>query len=240
MNVISQLAGSVIGVRVAANNKFDRLKELMESGKDKGYVLYEDVNDLLQEDGRAGEIDDLFADLETSGVEILEEPKLEKGDEPEEFSDLDFPSDVSDKTTDPVRMYLREMGTVPLLTREGEIELAKRIERGQTSVMKSLSRSPLVTRELLHLSGEVAQGFQTELLEATVVVRVERERGHRLHAQEAQPLAIGDDDGYTGLRPRCGYPRGELAPRPPQPDQGPAGRALSRQPPHQPCEGFAL
>jgi RNA polymerase primary sigma factor len=159
MNVVSQLAGSVIGVRVAANSKFDRLKDLMESGKEKGYVLYEDVSDLLEQDGRGPEIDDLFADLETSGVEILEEPKLEKGDEPDELSDLDFPADVSDKTTDPVRMYLREMGTVPLLTREGEIELAKRIERGQTAVMKSLSRSPLVTRELLHLSDEVAQGL---------------------------------------------------------------------------------
>ena len=90
--------------------------------------------------------DDLLSELDTAGVEILEEPKIEfdkKVEEGEEPTDLDLVQDFSDKTNDPVRMYLREMGTVPLLTREGEIELAKRIERGQAAVRKSLSRSPL-------------------------------------------------------------------------------------------------
>jgi RNA polymerase primary sigma factor len=128
----------------------------MDSGKEKGYVLYDEVNELLTDEFPGGrELDDLLSDLDTAGVEILEEPKIEfdkKLEEGEEPSDLELVQDFSDKTNDPVRMYLREMGTVPLLTREGEIELAKRIERGQTAVRKSLSRSPLVIREILGLA----------------------------------------------------------------------------------------
>src|SRR5262252_8697908 len=128
----------------------------MDNGKEKGYVLYDEVNELLTEDYSGGrQLDDLLTELDGAGVEILEEPKLEfdkKLEEGEEFSDLDLAQDFSDKTNDPVRMYLREMGTVPLLTREGEIELAKRIERGQAAVRKALSRSPLVIREVLALA----------------------------------------------------------------------------------------
>jgi len=124
----------------------------MELGKEKGFVLYDDVNELLPDDLVGGpELEELLTDLDSAGVEILEEPrefekKIEEGEELPEI-------EVSDKTNDPVRMYLREMGTVPLLTREGEIELAKRIERGQNGVRKALSRSPLVVREI-HLIGE--------------------------------------------------------------------------------------
>src|SRR5579871_4583341 len=128
----------------------------MDSGREKGYVLYDEVNELLTEEYPGGrELDDLLTELDTAGVEILEEPKLEfdkKLEEGEEPTDLDLVQDFSDKTNDPVRMYLREMGTVPLLTREGEIELAKRIERGQFAVRKALSRSPLVIREILSLA----------------------------------------------------------------------------------------
>src|SRR5438046_9779114 len=90
---------------------------------------------------------------------MQEESKIDfnkKAEGIEEPTDLDLVQDFSDKTNDPVRMYLREMGTVPLLTREGEIELAKRIERGQAAVRKALSRSPLVIREILALAEPVA------------------------------------------------------------------------------------
>jgi RNA polymerase primary sigma factor len=141
---------------VAIEEKFGRLKQLMDTGKEKGYVLYDEVNELLTEDYSGGrELDDLLTELDTAGVEILEEPKIEfdkKLEDGEELADIDLAQDFSDKTNDPVRMYLREMGTVPLLTREGEIELAKRIERGQTAVRKALSRSPLVIREILTFS----------------------------------------------------------------------------------------
>jgi RNA polymerase primary sigma factor len=140
---------------VAGDEKIGRFKQLMSTGKEKGYVLYEEVNDLLAEDYPGGrELDDLLTELDTAGVEILEEPKAEfdkKSEEAEELGEIDLLQDFSDKTNDPVRMYLREMGSVPLLTREGEVELAKRIERGQTAVRKALSRSPLVIREILAL-----------------------------------------------------------------------------------------
>src|SRR5580658_3774012 len=133
----------------------------MEVGKEKGFVLYDEVNDLIAEDFPSGrEFEDLLTDLDTAGVEILEEPKIdfEKKDEAEDFGDLELAQDVGDKTNDPVRMYLREMGTVPLLTREGEIELAKRNERGQWAVRKALSRSPLVIREIIQLGDDLQRG----------------------------------------------------------------------------------
>src|SRR5258708_3362542 len=131
----------------------------MEVGKEKGFVLYDDVNGLLAEVCPSGrEFEDLLSDLDSAGVEILEEPKLEfdkKSDDGDDFVDLELAQDISEKTNDPVRMYLREMGTVPLLTREGEIELAKRNERGQWAVRKALSRSPLVIREILQLGDDL-------------------------------------------------------------------------------------
>jgi len=150
------------GVPVAREEKFGRLKNLIDTGKEKGFVLYDEVNELLPDDMSTGpDLDDLLADLDTSGVEILEEPKIDfekKADEPEDFNDLDLPQDLTDKTNDPVRMYLREMGTVPLLTREGEIELARRIERGLHAAQKSLTRSPLVIREILQLGEDIQSG----------------------------------------------------------------------------------
>src|SRR5579859_4213100 len=141
---------------VAIEDKFGRLKQLMSAGKEKGYVLYDEVNELLTEEYPGGrELEELLTELDGAGVEILEEPKLDFEKKGEEGDDLDLVQDFSDKTNDPVRMYLREMGTVPLLTREGEIELAKRIERGQAAVRKSLSRSPLVIREILGLAETV-------------------------------------------------------------------------------------
>ncbi len=128
----------------------------MDTGKEKGYVLYDEVNELLTEGFPGGrELEEILTEFDGAGVEILEEPKIDfdkKLEEGEEPSDLELAQEFIDKTNDPVRMYLREMGTVPLLTREGEIELAKRIERGQTAVRKALSRSPLVIREILTLA----------------------------------------------------------------------------------------
>ena len=68
---------------------------------------------------------------------------MKRGEEGEDV-ELDLTPGTLEKTNDPVRMYLREMGTVPLLTREGEVEIAKRIERGQVRVLKAIARSPIV------------------------------------------------------------------------------------------------
>jgi RNA polymerase primary sigma factor len=157
---------------VAIDDKFGRMKQLMDSGKEKGYVLYDEVNELLTEEFRGGrELDDLLSEFDTAGVEILEEPKAEfdkKLEESEELGELELAQDFAEKTNDPVRMYLREMGTVPLLTREGEIELAKRIERGQRAARKALSRSPLVILDILALA-EVVQEDPDEIREILVM-----------------------------------------------------------------------
>ena len=123
-------------------------------------VIYDDVDDLLSDGFEGGrELDDILTGLDTAAVEVLDEPKPEvetKAEESEEL-DLDIASEFNDKTNDPVRMYLREMGTVALLTREGEIELARRIERGQSAAAKAMSRSPLVIRDIIALADRLRE-----------------------------------------------------------------------------------
>jgi len=147
---------------VAPEDKFDRLQQLVQKGKDKGYLLYEDLNEALPADLANGtELENLLAGLDGAGIEILEEPKLEfdqKLAEAEDLLDLDLGPAPGEKVNDPVRTYLREMGSVALLTREGETEIARRIERGQMTVMKALSRSPLVIQEILNLADDVRRG----------------------------------------------------------------------------------
>ena len=75
--------------------------------------------------------------------------------------ELDLTPGMLEKTNDPVRMYLREMGTVPLLTREGEVAIAKRIERGQLLVLKTITRSPIVIKELLAIAEDLRKGTRS-------------------------------------------------------------------------------
>jgi RNA polymerase primary sigma factor len=143
---------------LAIDERRSRLKRLTDAGKRKGYLLYDELNEVLPDDlASEADLDDLLAGLDSAGVELLEEPRLDydrKLEDAEELEEFDY-GEFTDKTNDPVRMYLREMGAVPLLTREGEIELARRIERGRRSVSKALSRSPLVIREVLKLGEEL-------------------------------------------------------------------------------------
>ena len=137
---------------MAIDDKYDGLQRLVQMGKEKGYVLYDEVSEVLPGDLAGGaELEDVLAGLDVAGIEILEEPKdfEKKLEEAEELLDLELPAGVGEKVNDPVRMYLREMGTVPLLTREGEVEIARRIERGQNTVLKSLFRAPLVIQEII-------------------------------------------------------------------------------------------
>ncbi|MFN9896580.1 MAG: RNA polymerase sigma factor RpoD [Acidobacteriota bacterium] len=145
---------------MAAEEKFGRIKHLMDVDKEKGFLLYDEVSEGLPDDLATGtNFEDILADLEVAGGELLDEPKLgfgKKSEDDEELLDGDLiASEFADKTNDPVRMYLREMGTVPLLTRDGEIELARRIERGQRIISKTLSRSALVVRELQFIRADI-------------------------------------------------------------------------------------
>ena len=161
---MSYRAGDVSDL--AIDDKFDDdISNLIDSGKEKGYLTYGDVNDMLPDDmHNADDLDDLITTIGTQGIDLLDGPKfggdkdfdLEEGEDVE----LDLTPGTLEKTNDPVRMYLREMGTVPLLTREGEVEIAKRIERGQMRVLKSLSRSPVVIREIVALGEDLKRGVR--------------------------------------------------------------------------------
>lgn len=124
----------------------------MQESNDKGFTLYDEVDSSGREELESGnELTGYFADLEGAPVELLDEAKRfgRKEEEVENPLDLDLTPGTLDKSNDSVRIYLREMGMVPLLTREGEIDLAKRIERGDTAVRKALSRSRLVIQTIL-------------------------------------------------------------------------------------------
>ncbi len=153
---------------MAIEDRFeDDIQKLIDTGKEKGYLTYNEVNDLIPGDLHSpDDLDDLITTIGTQGIDISEDgPKFgaEKFDpdaEEGEDVELDLTPGTLEKTNDPVRMYLREMGTVPLLTREGEVEIAKRIERGQMRVLKAISRSPIVIREVIALSDDLKRGVR--------------------------------------------------------------------------------
>jgi RNA polymerase primary sigma factor len=156
---------------LALDDKYDDIKKLIDAGKEKGYLTYDQVNDLIPHDVHSPEdLEDLLTTIGTQGIDVLEsskgpttdlEKKFEEVDDTSDDLELDLTPGALEKTNDPVRMYLREMGTVPLLTREGEVEIAKRIERGQNRVLKALSRSPIVIRELLALGEDLEKGVRS-------------------------------------------------------------------------------
>jgi len=155
---------------LALDDKYDDIKKLIDTGKEKGYLTYDQVNDLIPHDVHSPEdLDDLLTTIGTQGIDVLEGPKLPSAALDKKFEDEEVGEDVEldltpgalEKTNDPVRMYLREMGTVPLLTREGEVEIAKRIERGQIRVLKALSRSPIVINELLALGEDLKKSVRS-------------------------------------------------------------------------------
>ncbi len=156
------------GVRTVVAEELDKYEDdidkLIDTGKEKGYLTYGEVNDLLPGDiTTPDDLDDLLTTINTQGIDVLsgdrEKYEPEAGEESEDV-ELDLSPGTLEKTNDPVRMYLREMGTVPLLTREGEVEIAKRIERGQNRVMKAISRSPIVIREIVGLGEDLKRGVR--------------------------------------------------------------------------------
>jgi RNA polymerase primary sigma factor len=150
---------------LATEFKDDEIQKLIDTGKEKGYLTYDQVNELLPGDVQSpDDLDDLLTTIGTQGIDVLEGPKtvpdVDKGED-EDSSELDLTPGTLEKTNDPVRMYLREMGTVPLLTREGEVEIAKRIERGQLKVLKAVTRSPIVIREVLAVGEDLKNGVRS-------------------------------------------------------------------------------
>jgi len=154
---------------LSIEEKYDEVRQLISIGKEKGYLLYDEVNELLPADiTSSDELDDLFSTFGSAGIEVVdsektyrEEKLLDRTGEGAEELELDLTPGALDKTNDPVRMYLREMGTVPLLTREGEVEIAKRIERGKLAVIKSISRTPAIAKAIIAMGDQLRAGHRT-------------------------------------------------------------------------------
>jgi RNA polymerase primary sigma factor len=154
---------------LSIEEKYDEVRQLISIGKEKGYLLYDEVNELLpSEITSSDELDDLFNTFGSAGIEVvdsekayLQEKQFDRTSEGAEELELDLTPGTLDKTNDPVRMYLREMGTVPLLTREGEVEIARRIERGKLAVIKSISRTPTVAKNIIRMGEQLKGGERT-------------------------------------------------------------------------------
>jgi len=164
----------------AIEDRYEQVRHLLALGKERGYLLFDEVNDILPAEVHSPEeIDDLLATFERYGIEIYEDvavakaarasqdsPDIHEDEAPESVItsddlELDLAPGVVEKNNDPVRIYLREMGSVPLLTREGEVALAKRIERGQLLVLKTITRSPIILQELVETAKDLREGSRT-------------------------------------------------------------------------------
>ena len=145
----------------------DEFKKLITLGEEKGFLTYDDVNDLLPSDViSSDQIDDIIMLFGEKNIDIIDTDKGEKllvkksSDERSEGKSEDILAllPALGKTGDPVKMYLREMGMVSLLSREGEVEIAKRIEEGERRVLQTVLNSPIAVEELLQLGDRRVAG----------------------------------------------------------------------------------
>ena len=155
---------------VHIEDKYAAVRQLIELGRQKRFLLYDEIYEVLPDEviGLPDEVDEIYLRFDELKIAVIDRPEryVNRDDvEPTPISEFDKKDgeetlelvvDDHEKTSDPVRMYLREMGTVPLLDREGEVEIAQRIEQGEWMIYEALCENPLVLRELLRLN-ELAQ-----------------------------------------------------------------------------------
>ena len=142
---------------MAKEGEMEKVKQLISMGKEKGYLTYDEVNDLLPPDiVSSDQIDDLMMMFGEMDIEVVDAAhKVKVGKQREEVErlpveeEMELEAEVLAKAVDPVYMYLREMGSVSLLTREGEVEIAKRIESGEKEVIEAVLNSPLTIKEII-------------------------------------------------------------------------------------------
>ena len=165
-------------MRTEDKDRDDVMERLLELGGDKKYLTFDDLNRELPDNVVSpDEIEDVLQKLEGSNIPVADSDErlleqatavvVDEDEETDEDVELDLSAGALEKTNDPVRLYLREMGVVPLLTREGEVAIAKRIERGQLKTQKAISRSPIAVKELLEI-GEDLEAGKTNIREIVV------------------------------------------------------------------------
>src|SRR5512140_656003 len=167
-----------------AKKNLDEVKQLIDMGKEKGFLTYDEVNDILPPDVVSSEqIDDvmsMFGEMDIEIVDSVQKVKIPKVkldlEEEEELEvseeEMEFEPGALGRTSDPVRMYLREMGSVSLLTREGEVEIAKRIEEGERDVASVILNTPITVKEVLSL-GDRLRKFQMNAAEISKEIEEE-------------------------------------------------------------------
>ncbi|NIQ74342.1 MAG: RNA polymerase sigma factor RpoD [Gammaproteobacteria bacterium] len=161
---------------MAKKTSIEEVQQLIDLGKEKGYLTYDEVNDILPADMVSSEqIDDVMSMFGEMDIEVVESERKtpatkskqgETSNNEESEEEAEFDADVMGRTSDPVRMYLREMGQVSLLTREGEVEIAKRIEEGEALVARVIVKTPIAFKEVVAL-GERHHKGQISVAEIT-------------------------------------------------------------------------
>src|SRR6266540_3915451 len=185
---------------LSVEEKYVEVKQLIALGKEKGFLLYDEIYEILPEEVTSlpEELDEIYIRFNDLGIDVVEDaekqlaPPPGKGtmtidgtieekevDQREEVQAdiIAASSGIVDKTNDPVRMYLREMGTVKLLDRQGEVDIAKRIEKGERKVYKALSQNNIIRDEIFKI-------YETAKKDSRVI-------------KEMIDLAMPDDDGTT-------------------------------------------
>ena len=186
----------------------DVMERLLELGGDKKYLTFDDLNRELPDNVVSpDDIEDVLQKLEGSNIAVadsderlLEQAAVAVADDDEDSLDEDIELDLSagalEKTNDPVRLYLREMGVVPLLTREGEVAIAKRIERGQLKTQKAIARSPIAVKELLRI-GEELEAWTANIREIVTFSEQAELTGDEDKAEEYRSWTI---EGIQNIR----------------------------------------
>jgi RNA polymerase primary sigma factor len=185
-----------------AKKNLDEVKQLIDLGKEKGFLTFDEVNDILPPDIATDQIDDvmgMFGDMDIEIVDSAQKVKipkmkidLEEDEEAEgEAEEVEFEAGTIGRTSDPVRMYLREMGSVSLLTREGEVEIAKRIEDGERDVASVILNTPITVKEVVVL-GEKLRKFQMNASEISKEVEDEELEEGEEDVQKTRILDVID------------------------------------------------
>ena len=173
------------------DEEIKELKQLIAIGKDRGYLTYEEVNSLLPTDVFSTEqIEDIMIMFNEMDIEIVDsaEEYRERNEKSKDDEEDTVDASTIGKTNDPVRMYLREMGAVSLLTREGEVEIAKRIEKGQQQVLKAVMSIPYTSEVILEIQEKLANG---EMKLRDVIKNIEERDDED---EDSEPVEINEQE----------------------------------------------